>query len=262
MHSFAYQTLSWRGDLPRAATELSRLGFRAFESPDLVHWLSRRSELDELLDGHTVRPISAYLGGAWVDEEDREMELAVAEATCDLLHDYGCRHLVVGGGRVGAEGAGKERYEALAAMLEEIGMTALGRDIRVCYHPHAGTMVETPEQIAQIMDLTDPELVSLCVDVAHIARGGGQPQKVIEEHFERVKYVHLKDLDDSPRFAELGRGNLPLRTIVEYLREREFDGPIVIELDDADDPKASARRNRDYALSALGLSLEPDPRDP
>ncbi len=255
MRAASYHTITWRGDLALALRQLAELGFRTFEAGNLQNWFARRDELDALVADLDIRPVSLYVGGAYVYEEDRDMELAIAEAACKFLQSYGCEHLVIGGGHVKSEGPSDEDYECLAEVLQMIGMLAHDSGLQVCYHPHVGTMVETPDQVTRVAELTDPELVSFCIDVAHVAAAGGDPLEVCQTHRDRLRYVHLKDLDNGGRFVELGKGEVDLAGILGFLREEGFDGPVTLELDFSDDPKGSAERNRDYAIEKLGLEL-------
>src|SRR5690606_15463913 len=81
----------------------------------------------------------------------------------------------------------KRTLEAVArALRDELGMRAV-------VHHHAGTFVETPAEIARLLELTDASLVGLLLDTGHCLYGGGDPVAVYREHAERVWYVHLKD---------------------------------------------------------------------
>ena len=82
------------------------------------------------------------------------------------------------------EGAGH-----LARVLrEETGM-------RLVFHPHAESHVETDEQVRRFLADTDPERVGLCLDTGHVAYTRGNAPPLIREHAGRIWYVHLKAVD-------------------------------------------------------------------
>ncbi|MDX1522722.1 MAG: xylose isomerase, partial [Anaerolineae bacterium] len=57
-------------------------------------------------------------------------------------------------------------------------------------------------------------------------------------------------------FCELGQGCIDFPAVLEWLRQRDYDGRILVEQDvlpGMGAPKESARRNRDY-LRSIGLS--------
>jgi len=83
-----------------------------------------------------------------------------------------------------AEGAGY-----LARVLrDETGM-------RLVFHPHAESHVETDAQIRRFLGDTDPELVGLCLDTGHVAYAHGDAPRLLREHADRIWYVHLKAVD-------------------------------------------------------------------
>ncbi len=162
-----------------------------------------------------------------------------------------------------------ERLEYLAALCrEEYGLVS-------CLHPHGGTYVESPEEIEALLTHTDPGLVRLCLDTGHLAFGGGDPVHLTRTHADRIGHVHLKDIDlhrmrvlleeeldyvglaQRGVFVELGTGSLDLPAILEALRAAGYSGWIVVEQDRVVDPSQdtlqSARRNRHYLRSHLGL---------
>ena len=67
--------------------------------------------------------------------------------------------------------------------------------LRVQYHPHADTHVDTHENVERFLHETDPALVSLCLDTGHIAYCGGDNLRLIRDYPERIGYVHLKQID-------------------------------------------------------------------
>jgi inosose dehydratase len=77
----------------------------------------------------------------------------------------------------------------LARVLhEEAGM-------RLVFHPHAESHVETDEQVRRFLADTDPERVGLCLDTGHVAYTHGDAPRLLREHAGRVWYVHLKAVD-------------------------------------------------------------------
>ena len=67
------------------------------------------------------------------------------------------------------------------------------------------------EDIKEAMEATDPELVKLAADTAHLADGGADPVAFLHEYRERIVHVHFKDCGDDHEFLELGKGDLPIR---------------------------------------------------
>lgn len=164
--------------------------------------------------------------------------------------------------RVFVEGA----HRVADAVKRETGL-------RTVFHHHIGTWVETPEETARFLSLTDPNLIGLCFDTGHYRFGGGDPVQGLRQHAGRVWHVHFKDHD--PRvaaqsrlnewsgiqsvehgvFCELGHGDVEFPAIVQELQAIGYSGWIVVEQDvlpGMGTPKESAQRNRDY-IRSIGL---------
>lgn len=165
-----------------------------------------------------------------------------------------------------------EHANAVAkAVLDETGL-------KTVFHHHCAGLVETPDEIARFMRLTDPGLVSLVFDTGHYLYGsGGSQLKTVmtglERHRERIGYVHLKDMDPGVAlearlngwdyktavghgiFCELGRGCVDFSGVVARLNEWEYTGWLTVEQDmlpGLGTPKESALRNRKF-LRLLGI---------
>ena len=86
-------------------------------------------------------------------------------------------------------------------------MDALGKiivddyGVRLEFHPHADSHVETPVQIERFLDDTDPRYTSICLDTGHVAYRAGDSVELIRKYPDRIGYVHIKQVD--PGMARL-----------------------------------------------------------
>ncbi len=78
--------------------------------------------------------------------------------------------------------------------------------VKLVFHPHADTHVDTQDRIEQFLADTDPELVNLCLDTGHVSYCDGDNLAIIEKHPQRVTYVHLKSVDPVVRARVLAEG--------------------------------------------------------
>ncbi|WP_159881259.1 myo-inosose-2 dehydratase [Paenibacillus puerhi] len=86
------------------------------------------------------------------------------------------------------------QWQALAEGLNAAGAIAREYGLKLTYHHHGGTAVERPEEIDRLMELTDPALVSLLFDTGHAYYGGDDPLDLLRRHYDRIAYIHLKDI--------------------------------------------------------------------
>jgi len=163
--------------------------------------------------------------------------------------------------KVFAEGA----QHVARAVLEETGL-------RTVFHHHCAGYVETEDEIARFLELTDPGVIGLVFDTGHFVYGAGHTRvmEALERFGDRVWYVHFKDCD--PRvaamaraeewdyftalrhgvFCELGKGAVDFPAVLRWLGARGYDGYVLVEQDvlpGMGAPKESARRNREYLRS-------------
>ncbi len=159
----------------RVLAEMRSLGLRATElGPD--GFLPRGSER-ALLDANGLSLVAGFVPAVLHDPSSLERELAKVDAAARTIASLG------GGVLVLAASTGGEGYED-AGRLDAAGWGALGRGIdrvvasagerglRVAVHPHHGTVVERPEDVERLLDVSD---VGLCLDTGHVIVGGGDP---------------------------------------------------------------------------------------
>jgi inosose dehydratase len=123
--------------------------------------------------------------------------------------------------------------------------------LTACFHPHLTTIVEGPEQLEKLMKLSK---IAFCPDTAHLAAGGGDPAELIRTYPDRVRHVHLKDFQKDPfAFLPLGKGELNFTDIFSALKEIDYQGWAVVELDGYDgDPKEAAAISMKFIQENLG----------
>ena len=67
--------------------------------------------------------------------------------------------------------------------------------LQIQFHPHADTHVDTHANVERFLEATDPDLVKLCLDTGHISYCGGDNLKLINDHPDRIGYLHLKQVE-------------------------------------------------------------------
>jgi inosose dehydratase len=167
-------------------------------------------------------------------------------------------------------------WEAAAGAIREVIKLCKALGLRVAFHHHAGSHVETPEEIDRLFSLFPPDELGLCLDTGHYVYGGGDTIAFLEKQVFRVWCVHLKDVYDNKSdearqkrmnfhqairhgvFSPLGKGSIDFSRVVSLLQRGNFDGWVVVEADvlpggvGADAPLANARAGREY-LHRLGI---------
>ncbi len=172
-------------------------------------------------------------------------------------------------GRIKVEqGLTKEQWKVFAAGVERVAREvkrAFG--LRTVFHHHCAGFVETPAEVDTLMQLTDPELIGLCLDTGHYRFAGGDPVEALRKYAPRIWHVHFKDCNPKVAaasrehewgyfesvhqgvFCELGKGEVDFPAVASELRRMQYDGWIVVEQDvlpGMGNPKECAARNRAF----------------
>ena len=85
-------------------------------------------------------------------------------------------------------------WDRLCDGLNRLGGIAAARGMKLTFHHHMGTVVQTQAEIDRLMAGTDPALVHLLFDSGHLSFAGIDPVAVLQKHVGRVAHVHLKDI--------------------------------------------------------------------
>jgi inosose dehydratase len=67
------------------------------------------------------------------------------------------------------------------------------RGVRLAYHPHMGTVVQSADDVDRLMGATG-EAVGLLLDTGHLRFAGADPVEVATRHARRIAHVHCKDV--------------------------------------------------------------------
>ena len=225
---------------------------------------------------------------ALADQSAHERGLDVAGKTALLMADVAEAPLLIMAddngtdpvrtryaGRIRPEqGLSEERWQVFAEGAHKIARAVLeASGAHTVFHHHCAGFAETPAEVDKFLELTDPDLVGLCLDTGHYTYGGGDAVEAIRRYAGRISHVHLKDCDPGVAadaraqgwdyfqaiergvFCELGRGCVDFPGVLRELRAGRFSGWAVVEQDvvpGMGSPLDSAAHNREY-LRRLGL---------
>ncbi len=235
------------GNAEQALRDIAAAGYTGTEmfDGDLAEYEDEPETLLGWLRETKLQIVGVYTGANFIYGDILEDEMYKITRAAKLASQFGATRLVIGGGARRADGAHDGDFEALARGLDRAAAIAAAHGLESSYHPHMGTLVEAPEALARLMELST---IKFCPDTAHLAAGGGDPAALIRQYSERLAHVHLKDLDrDTMRFMPLGQGHLDFPGIVRAVREAGYDSWLMVELDSYDgDPKEAAEISKKY----------------
>ncbi|MDP9101341.1 MAG: TIM barrel protein [Actinomycetota bacterium] len=229
--------------------QMQELGLRATEFGPVGFLPARPEAKVELLASFGLSAVGEFV--PVVLHDTRVDPLPAVETALDGLVEAGA-DVVVLAAVTGDRGYGArpeldgDAWRRLALSLDRLSARARDRGITACLHPHVGTVVESGEDIDRVLTSSD---VALCLDTGHALIGGADPVVIARDAAERIKHVHLKDVDlggarrvqagdvgyaaavAQGMYRPLGRGDVDIAGIVGSLEGAGYGGWYVLEQD-------------------------------
>lgn len=284
----SYHAITWGPDTLGAMKDISDLGYEGIECFTQVadQYGDNPALFRRILDDHGLELVCLYGGGKML-RETRAADLEYNRRMAEFVAAVGGERLNLGGGDRRRDSEGHDHFTAddlkdLCETMNRIGEACRAVGVKACYHPHIDTLGEERAHVDAIFEGTDPALVFAGPDPAHLFLGGYAPHTFYERYFDRIVYMHYKNVPHRytsanwraelarqrsaaavdaatqvvPIFCELDEGQIDLRAIVARLRERGYTGWITTEIDSTrkSSPRESARLNREF-WRALGFKV-------
>jgi inosose dehydratase len=244
------------GDTP-LETCLSETKQAGYAGTELGGKFPRNSaELKPIMQRFGLDVVSGWYDGR-CDEKDVDAEMDAILPHLQLLKDMGSTHVVYADTSRGRHGAiwgpisqrpalGPEEWPAYGRKLTALAERMADFGVRMAFHHHMGTIVETDGDVGLLMRHTG-EAVGLLYDTGHSAFSGGDPLSLIKAHVKRVVHVHCKDarkaMLEHARATDMsfmgavmegiftvpGDGFIDYPAILAVLAEADYSGWMVVE---------------------------------
>ena len=165
-------------------------------------------------------------------------------------------------------------WKLLTDGLNRLGKIAVDKGMKLVYHHHMGTVVQTAAETDRLMAETDPAMVNLLFDSGHFAYCDEDPLAMLKKHVKRVAHVHLKDIRPAMvkkvkdehlsflkgvrmgAFTVPGDGSIDFVPIFQVLSDAGYNGWMLVEAEQ--DPAVAkpleyAKKAREYIRKTSGL---------
>jgi len=256
--------LTWSNDdLPSLGADISldtclrEAAAAGYAGVELGHKFPRKAvELGSLLDSHGLALVSGWYS-LQLCERDADVEFDAMQLHFDLLHSLDCEVMVcaeVTGCAHSQQAIPLTRrptlqpvdFERFTERLTRLAELMRAQGMRLAYHHHMGTVIQTEDEIHALMASCDTA-VELLLDTGHLVFAGGDPLAVATRHAQRIAHVHCKDVrrrvldaclnrDSSFLDAVLqgvftvpGDGCVDYPAVFEPLRDAAYSGWLVVE---------------------------------
>jgi inosose dehydratase len=243
----------------RVLHEMARLGFQATELGPRGFLPEDGPRLTALLARHRLSLVGGFVPAPLHLRNTLHRELEAVDAAARTLAEGGAELMVLAAttGTVSYEAGGaldEAAWSTLLGALEQAEAIADRHGLLLALHPHYGTVIETAGDVERLLETSK---VGLCVDMGHLTVGGADPVDVIRKADDRVRHVHLKDVDAdlaarvrsraigyrdavaAGLYRPLGAGGARIGEAVQTLERQGYPGWYVLEQDtvlEADPP--------------------------
>ena len=257
------------------ALELGPDGYLPKDNKELVAELSSRSM--NVCAGTACVKLDQYRNFA-------ELQTDI-ESICSRIADLDVRCLVVmDESDVGEFSEKKASFKAdtwrkYFSILKELRLwTMESRNIETVFHPHIRSLIETEEEIINMLDFCG---IKLCFDTGHHAyvnggckHGDTSALDFMKRYSSRIAYLHFKNVDAEIRkkvieeklssdtafdldvMCDLDKGIIDFPKLKKLLDDIQYEGIGVIEMDKphaaANEAFEAAKRNLDF-LRNIGM---------
>ena len=175
-----------------------------FEGMELGHKFPREPQaLREVLGRFGLALVSGWYSAELL-RRNADEEMRHLRPHLDLLKALGCNVLVFAETSNAIHGdpsmllaerpvLAASDWEQFGARMTDVADRTLAEGVRLVYHHHMGTVVESAQEIDALMAATGPS-VRLLLDTGHATFAGADPAALARRHRARISHVHTKDV--------------------------------------------------------------------
>jgi inosose dehydratase len=284
------EVADWGEQIPYAQVlnEIAEAGYAGTELGPYGYFPTEPNELAAELLARGLQLVASFVPIPLAHPKRHDAGHQEAMKVAQLLAQTGARLIVLAdemseariavSGRVdeSRDGMSEQQWDGAAQILGRISEACSELGLSAVFHHHAGTFVETPKEVERLCESTDPDLLGLCLDTGHYFFGGGDPVEAVRLYGDRIRHLHLKDvqlpiLETARRdgvgfleavrrgvFCELGTGAVDLNTVIQEMSAGGYSDWAIVEQDvdtrsTSVKPFESALRSRQYLRDVIGI---------
>lgn len=267
----------------QAVSEMALAGFSGTEVGN--KYPKDTNVLKRALEIRNIQIASAWFSSFLTTKPYEETEKAFIEHR-DFLNEMGAKVIVVSEQGHSIQGQmdtpifdgkyhfNEDEWNLLAHGLNKLGKLAQDKGMKIVYHHHMGTGVQTTGEIDKLMSMTDENLVYLLFDTGHLVYSGEDPIEILNKYASRIKHVHLKDIRvevlekvkkekmsflrgvRAGAFTVPGDGCINFEPIFKTLEENNYEGWLLVEAEQDPaiaNPFEYAMKARKYIKEKIGF---------
>ena len=221
-------------DLNAGLAEVVASGLDGIE-PSLTS-TAQISEMARLLDLHGLEMRSVYVNSTLHEEEEAKKSIELVSAIAGRCKLLGTTIVVTNPNPI-KWGSGQDKtdqqLQVQAAAIDKLGYAIRQRGMTLAYHTHDSEFRAGAREFHHMMQATDPQNVSFCLDVHWVYRGASNSNvalfDIIEMYGDRIAELHIRQSKDQVWTETFGAGDIDYERVASVLKRSDFKPHLVLE---------------------------------
>lgn len=252
--TFTWEMLGdgWTGGPDDLVEAIATAGYAGIEITDTMigHYADQPEAFARRLDesGLTLAAFAYGSHGGFSEADQAEADYAACRKWSDFVAHFSGAVLSMGSATAMSDGPRADKIALAAEIYNRSAEIARAAGIALALHPssHKNTLLFDKADYDRIFSLLDKN-IGWVPDTGHILRAGQDIGLTLSDFGDRIRYLHLKDVDAHGDWAMLGEGICDLTAVLAAVEKApRFNGWIVVEEESEEagkDPAAAVRRN-------------------
>lgn len=255
--TFTWEMLgrNWNGGPDDLLEAIAEGGYAGIEITDTMigHYADSPDNFAASLKKHGLTLASFAMGSksGFTVRQEIESDLRTTQRWIDFAATFSGALVSIGSATVVSEGPRAEKFEIAAEFYNRAGELGKASGVHIAVHPssHHNTLLFDRADYDRIFSLIDKNLVGWVPDTGHILRGHADILDTLRTYQDRIRYLHLKDVDANGKWAILGKGICDTPAVIDIVAAApRFNGWLVLEEESdtaAADPATAVKTNRE-----------------
>lgn len=252
--TFTWEMLGprWTGGPDDLLRAIAAAGYTGIEITDKMigHYMGDAGAFAAALERNALTLVAYAVASpsGYCEADQVAADVARIAETARFVARFPGALISMGSATVMSPGERAEKYDIAAQVYTESFAVAAEQGVPLAVHPssHHDTLIYDEADYAAIFERMDPS-VGWVPDTGHILRGGQSVGDAMSRWRERIRYVHLKDVDAAGDWAMLGQGVVDVPEVARLAAAAPgFNGWLVLEEESEEagrDPAAAVATN-------------------
>jgi sugar phosphate isomerase/epimerase len=254
--TFTWEMLgpSWKGSPDDLLQSISQAGYAGIEITDKMigHYATDAKAFGAALRRHGLHLVAFAVSSdsGFTEKAEIANDLARLRRWITFVAHFTDAIVSIGSATSVSDGPREEKFDVSAAIYNRAGEIGRTSGVEIAIHPssHHNTLLYDRADYDRIFSLIDKDLVGWVPDTGHILRRHDDMLDTLRTYRDRIRYLHLKDVNADGSWAMLGKGVCDIPAVIDIVTAApRFNGWLVLEEESevaASDPDAAIRANR------------------